>query len=42
LVDDAGKADPARSQGGQDSGGEYDGSAKVHGVALSASEFRLA
>ena len=42
LVDDAGKADPARSQGGQDSGGEYDGSAKFHGLALSACEVRLA
>src|ERR1035441_6762160 len=42
LVDDAGEAGPARCQGGQDSGGEYDGSAKFHGVALSASEVRLA
>ena len=42
LVDDAGKAGPARCQGGQDSGGEYDGSAKFHGVALSACEVRLA
>jgi hypothetical protein len=42
LVDDAGEAGPARCQRGQDSGGEYDGSAKFHGVALSASEVRLA
>src|ERR1017187_4365585 len=42
LVDDARKSGPARCQGGQDSGGEYDGSAKFHGVALSACEVRLA
>src|SRR5450759_1712795 len=42
LVDNAGKAGPARSQGRQDSGGEYDGSAKFHDLALSACEVRLA
>ena len=42
LVDDARKSGPTRSQGGQDSGGEYDGSAKIHGMALSVCEVRLA
>ena len=35
LVDDARKARPTCSQGGQHSGQEYDGSAKFHGLALS-------
>ena len=42
LVDDARETGPSRSQGGQHSGGEYDGSAKFHGLALSACEVRLA
>ena len=42
LVDDAGKAGPARGEGGQHAGYEYDRSAKFHGLALSACKVRLA
>ena len=42
LVNHARKAGPTRSQGGQHSRCEYDGSAKFHGLALSACEVRLA
>jgi hypothetical protein len=38
LIDHARESGPARSQCGEDSGGEYDGSAKFQSEALSACE----